>query len=117
MQSRLETAFHLFYVVRIRNVIPPNIIYSVFDAVYFRHVIQPPFLIRAVIAATPFGAVHTASCAGQIRESQPIVASAIDLRLIGPIVILCAIRREVNESDSGFAGCDLIKENKLLKQI
>ena len=70
--------------------------------------IQPPLLECAIIAVTPFGAIDAPRTAGEIRKSQPIVASTIDLRLIAPIVILSAVGRKVNESDSGLTGCDLV---------
>jgi len=96
---------------------PPVVVYPVLDAVDLRQVIQPPLLECAIVAIAPFGAVHTASTAGEIRESQPIVACAVDLRLIAPIVILRAIGCEVNESDSGLTGRDLIIEDETLKEI
>src|SRR5271157_4712365 len=115
-----ETALILYiyiHVVWIGDVIPPVVIYSVFDSVHLRQMIQPPLLECAIVAVAPFGAIDAPRTAGEIRESQPIIACAIDLRLIAPIVIFGAVGREVNESDSGLTGCDLIVEDETLEEI
>ena len=96
---------------------PPVVVNSVLDAVHLRQMVQPPLLECAIVAVAPFGAVHTPRTSSEIRESQPIVTGAVDLRLIAPIVILRAIGCEVNESDSGLTGRDLIIEDETLKEI
>ena len=87
------------YIVGIGDVIPPVIIHAVFNPNCLREMVEPPGLKSAVIAVAPFGAVHTASTACEIRKTQPIVACAIDLSLIAPIVVLLTVRREMNQSD------------------
>src|SRR5271157_1816311 len=115
-----ETALILYiyiHVVWIGDVIPPVVVYPVFDSVHLRQMIQPPLLECAIVAVAPFGAIDTASTAGEIWKSQPIVTCTVDLRLIAPIVILDAVRREVNETDSRLTGCDLVIEHETLEEI
>ena len=80
-----------------------------------REVVEPPFMVRADLAAAPFRGADHAHIAFEVGEVKlPVVAFAIYTGWIIPIVILLAVRREMDISTGGFAGGDLVVSRKAI---
>src|SRR5439155_15936591 len=89
--------------LRVYNVTPPIVAHAVRLARGSREVCQPPLVVGPDIAPAPFLAVDQPLLRGGARVARPAIAGAPDRRRIAPVIILAAVRGEVDVATAGLA--------------
>ena len=82
-----------------------------------RQVTEPPLVVPAGVAPPPVGRGHYLRTARQIREIEPVRRARGHRGRIAPIIILGAVRREMDIADLRLPGMRLVIADKALPEV
>ncbi len=92
------------HLLRRGNVLPPIVVDAILSTSHLWEVAEPPLVMCADLAVTPFGCVDNSNITLKVWKIQlPIVTLTFYRSCVAPIIILLAVGRKVDVSASGLA--------------